>query len=307
MTLTLLQLRVMFDGPLISLLAVLLFGALVRHRSRPEVGRSVRGWTLTAALLAVVAVVIERLSWVLPTPFADSTTQTLVSLAAPLGAGIVAVVLLVLPAVRHDATGSADLSPRTLTSFTAPGLLVALPALAITVLVVSVLAGQASIPDDQGRYRSYEIEIGNGVVAGADIYGWYYSLPSMVLLALLLVATLIAVKAVARPALNEQLADVATRRWRTRNILAMSLGAMLVHLASILQHLVGTARLTAGLPTDQGWISARPPLIILETPMRLTATVAELGGWFLWFAILLVAVLPATHMKSKAPWQSVSR
>ncbi|MCM3662595.1 hypothetical protein M3148_16600 [Georgenia satyanarayanai] len=307
MPLTLLQLRQMFDAPLVSLLVVLLVGVLVRRRPRAEIGHSVRRWTLAAGLFAVIVIVIERLSWVVPTPTASSTAQVL-GFVAPLGAGLIAVLVLMLPTALRQGTGTADLSPRTLTSFAARGWLLTLSALTVLILTVTALAGRASIPDEQGHYRHYEIELATGVTAGTDIYGWYYSVPSIIVLALLLVATLVAVRAVARPPLTPDLAgDAPTRRWRTRNIVAISAGAMLIHLAAVLNHLAGTAALSAGFTTDQGWVSAQPPLIILQAPMRLGATGVELVGWFLWFAVVLAALQSTTRETTKAPWHSVSR
>lgn len=266
-----------------------------------------RRWTLAAGLLAVILVVVERLSWVVPTPTASSTAQIL-GFAAPLGAGLVAVVVLSLPTARRQGTGTAELVPRTVTSFAARRWLLSLLALAAVVLAVTALAGRASGPDEQGRYRHYEIEIATGVTAGTDIYGWYFSVPSIILLALLLIATFLAVRAVAGPPLTSDLAaDASARRWRTRNIVAVSVGAMLIHLAAVLNHLAGTAALSAGLTTDQGWVSAQPSLVILQTPMRLGATGAELVGWFLWFAVVLAALRSTTRETTEAPWHSASR
>lgn len=307
MTLPLLQLRVLFDAPLVSLLAVLLVGVLIHRRHRARVERPVRAWTLAAGLLAILGVVIERLSWMVP-ELAVSSTARVVGFAVPLAAGLLAVVVLMLPRIQRPPTGTADLSPRTLTSFVARGWLVALLAVAALVLTVTALAGRASIPDDQGRYRHFELELTTGFTAGTDIYGWYFSVPSIILLVLLLLATFVAVRAVAKPPLGPGAAgDATVRRWRTRNVVAMSLGALLVHLASILSHLAGTAALSAGFATDVGWVSARPPLVILETPLRFAATGAELVGWFLWFGVLLVAIRSTAPETAKEPWHSASR
>ena len=259
------------------------------------------------SLLAILGVVIERLSWMVP-ELAVSSTARVVGFAVPLAAGLLAVVVLMLPRIQRPPTGTADLSPRTLTSFVARGWLVALLAVAALVLTVTALAGRASIPDDQGRYRHFELELTTGFTAGTDIYGWYFSVPSIILLVLLLLATFVAVRAVANPPLGPGAAgDATVRRWRTRNVVAMSLGALLVHLASILSHLAGTAALSAGFATDVGWVSARPPLVILETPLRFAATGAELVGWFLWFGVLLVAIRSTAPETAKEPWHSASR
>ena len=306
MTLTLLQLRVMFDVPFGALLIALFAGLMARRRRRLEMTGSVRGRTIAGGLVVVGVVVVERLGWLLFPPM-DPTTRSVVGFAMPLAAALMAVMLLVLPVERRRPTGAADLAPRTMTSFVARGWLLTATVLAAVVLAVSTLAGRASIPDEQGRHRHYEVRLGP-VTAGTDIYGWHYSMPSMILLVVLLVATFAAVSVVARPALaDDQVTDVAVRRRRSRNVVAIGLGGLLIHLASVLTHLAGTAALRAGLTTDQGWISTRPPLVILETPMRTAGTAAELGGWFLWFAVLVGGLLTARSVDVKSPWHSASR
>lgn len=152
----------------------------------------------------------------------------------------------------------------------------------------------------------YEVEFGPNRI-GSEIYGWHLSVPSMAVLGLLLVAMFAALHSVARPPLSDDdLGDALARRWRSRNIVTVSAGAMLLHLFTVLASLVGTASMYGGALTGGEWFTAQPPFVILRTPMLVAAWIAEFAGWFLCFAVLVAALMPARESSRRSSWQSAS-
>lgn len=139
-------LSLLFTVALLSLAFVLVLALLARRRGRPPVGRAVRGWTIAAATVVVVAVVASRLVRVRPWG-AEWITDPRLHHALPLGAGVLAVVLLSMPLAGWSPAATATLSRRSLTSFTARWWLAVPAVVASAILIVSVLAGRASIPD----------------------------------------------------------------------------------------------------------------------------------------------------------------
>ncbi|HET7414270.1 MAG TPA: hypothetical protein VFI97_01065 [Arthrobacter sp.] len=304
MTLTLFILLFAFGPALLGLVAAFVAWLIARRRSpAPVVGRAVRGWTLAGVLIALLAEVV----WRIPRgPLSEAAREGMY--AAPLVIGLIAVLILMFPMARRSATGTAALSRRTISSFASRWWFVALIAVVVAVLAVTVPAGMASSPDPQGLYRHYSVDLGTNSSIGTSIYGWYYSLPATVLHGLLLLAALLAISSVARPPLTvEYTADVATRRWRTRNILAVTIGALLLHLAVVLRSLSGTASMSGGISTGQGWFSSGTPFAALEIPLRVTGIAADATGWFLWLIILLMAAFPPANERSTSSWRSASR
>ncbi len=292
-----------FGPAVVGFMAALIVRAITRRRSSaPPVARAVRAWTIVGLLVAVLSELVRRL---LPYPPPEALMDA--RFAAPLVGGIVAVVLLLLPISRRSMRGTAALSRRTLFSFGSRWWLIALLTLVAIVLGITAAAGAASQPDNLGHYRFYTIELG-GVTMGTRIYGWYYSVPALVLLGLLVLAVLIVVASVARPPLAaDDVTDAATRHWRTRNIFAVAGGAVLLHLSTILWSLAGTAMLHGGYSTPAGFVGAGTPFAVLETPLQVTSVMAETGGWFLWLVVLLMAAFPTARKGATASWRSASR
>ena len=300
MYLTLVQLH--FTVALLALLAALVVRIATHRRPRPSVRGALRAWTIVGALVIIVATVAAHLVWVRPMS-GSWVTDGLLHYAVPLGAGVVAVLFLALPLGRWRPRGTATLARRTLTSFTKGWWLAAMVLVAGVIAIVSVLAGRASMPDEQGLYRYYQVDFGPNAV-GTTIYGWYYSVPSLVVLGVLVVVTFVALKLVARPSLGEDGAeDAAVRRFRSRNIVAVSVGAML-----LLGSLAGTAYMHGAATVGRDVYTAEAPFAILRTPMLVTAHVADFVAWFLLFSVLLAALWPGVARSTrKLSWQSASR
>lgn len=307
MTWTLTLVRIVFGPELFALVAALTVTLARRARpAGPPVVGAVRGWTVVAVLAATGVVLLGVFSS-LP---AGPSVPVLVEhrYVVPLLAGLVGVVLCLVPVVRRPTTGSADLSRRTPTTFAPRWWFAALAVVVAVLLLVTVLAGLASRPDEDGRYTMHHVDFGAAAM-GTGIYGWYYSVPALVVMAALLLAAVAASWALARPpvAHEARTADVAIRRWRTRNVLALAAGALLVHLAVVLRSLAGTASARAMVTTAEGAFGAGSTFAALEAPLRVASTAVEVGGWFLWFAVLFAAAVPALRRRSVSPWHSASR
>lgn len=211
----------------------------------------------------------------------------------PLVLGILAVLLLGLP-VRARRSRSAQLTRRTWTSFLSPPWMVALGIVLALVVTVTVSAGMVSERDEEGRFTLYVIELGSGS-ASTGFYGWHHSIAPMVALVLLLVAAAVAWAGIARPPHPEDVEqDIARRRLRSTNVARLTIGALLLHLASILRLLENAAsmRLTlfeeagAGYTATANYSDLQP---FLQHGAPLLATI----GLGLWVYTALTA-LPAS-------------
>lgn len=61
--------------------------------------------------------------------------------------------------------------------------------LAVLIVAITVLTGSASQPEPTtGRYALYVVDVGEQYSMRTSIYGWIYSVPSLILLAILLAA-----------------------------------------------------------------------------------------------------------------------
>ncbi|MBM7846908.1 hypothetical protein [Arthrobacter roseus] len=156
------------------------------------------------------------------------------------------------------------------------------------IVIVTVLAGMASEPDDEGLWRSITVDFGTTTI-GTGIYGWYYSVPALALLAVLLAATVLALWLIARPALGVDHAnDVLTRRWRTRNIVAVASGALLLHLSAVFNSVAGSASFHATVPVEADVLATfGPSFAALEPILTVGSFAAASVGYALWVGVLL--------------------
>ncbi|WP_152192941.1 hypothetical protein [Georgenia satyanarayanai] len=308
-------LLIVFGPALLGLVAALVVVWAVTRSQRPRlaVGRGVRWWTLAGVVLASAIVLAQQLP--LGTPWhitrLSPTAHMMTLFTVPIVAGLISVVVLTVPVERRSGGRTAELHRRTLTSFSKGGWFLTLAATVVLTVAVAVWAGRASVPDDQGRYTMYWIDLGPGGSMGSSIYGWHFSVPSLALVALLVTATLLAAGLIARPPLaQDRENDVAVRRWRTRNVMAMATGALLLHLARVVNSLAGTAGIYGQTQTGQGLFTKGTPFAGLEGPLRVAADALEVCGWFFWFAVLFIALRASAqtrdNSRSRAPWSSRS-
>lgn len=233
-------------GP--AVLGILLGIALwmARRGRRPApMTRSVRAPVGAAAGLLAVLVVIELLRSLFPL----SIGQELFFLhdwrfVLPLLLGIVALVVLLFPYRPRRGGGTAELHRRTPFSYAGRGALALLGILSVLSLGLALFAGFLSRPDDEGQYRMFWIELGE-MRGGSDIYGWYFSVPALAVLAVLLVLVVMNLVLIARPPLTGDIEeDRASRRFRTRAVLSLSSAAVALHLTAVFAFLAATSMMS---------------------------------------------------------------
>jgi hypothetical protein len=219
----------------------------------------------------------------------------------PLLLGILGLALLAFPAHPRGGRGTAALSPRTPTSFGRRGWFAAPTVLVVLIVAATVIAGTASSPEPTtGRYAMYFIDIGQYGM-GTSIYGWFYSVPCLVLLGVLLAGAYLDLFLISRPALEQDHSrDVHARTVRTRNVLAIATGALLVHLGSILASLAGTASIRGQFSTGDGTVTSWTTFAALEPVFSGAGLVALALGVGLWAAVPLSAIPVRQQARIKA-------
>jgi hypothetical protein len=262
-------------------------------------GRALRVQTVVvmATGLVVQILVSAWTAWPFWTPSgffsADSWLWVrLIEFGLPTALAVVMVVVLAWPAPRPVSRGIADLEPRGIATFTRPRWLWGFGAILGAVVAVTVIAGVASQPDDEGRYLLYGFDVGS-LSFGTSIYGWFFSIPCLVAVLLLVVATVAGLARISRPPLGpDREFDARSRRSRARNVLAAVSGGLLLHLGSVLDSLGGTASLggmfTAG---EAGTIDVGTPFAALGPALAGFGFIATCLGFVLWWFVLL-SVIP---------------
>ncbi len=274
-------------GPVVmaAVLAVLI--RLTVLRRAPRLSAAHATLTVAAGALPALAIVAPRYT-AFQGPIMDLTTRAVL----PLALGVISVLFLIVPLPTRRRPRTAQLTRRTIRGFLRPVWPIALLSLTATVAAVSVSAGLASRPDDLGHYTLYWIRIGTeGMEAGAGIYGWHYSLPSLVTLVVLLAVTFCAWLLIPRPAWRDDIEqDAAERRLRAANIGRVSCAAVLAHLAVVLQSLRGTATLVGSTQTEElGLVTAGTSFAAIGPALHWASAIAFTLGLALW---LVVAICP---------------
>lgn len=272
----------------------------VGWRRRPSLPAGVR-WTGGAALACVLA---TALFWIqgadlnLRAVGWDEDRIRLARLVALLAMGCVLVVVLSLPVRRGSAGSIALLERRSVLTFAPRGWLVVFALLVALEVVAARLAGATSGLDELGRYTRYSYAIGNFKV-GTTTYGWYFSEPSLVALAVLVLLTVAGMAALALPPFGaDAVAERRIREARTRMLLAAATGAVLLHLATVLRILKGAAGVGAQVPTSEaGVIQSVPPFAALGPTFEVLAVVAAVLGYAAWWWPLL-QVLTAPSLRA---------
>ncbi|MAP63898.1 MAG: hypothetical protein CMH34_09200 [Microbacterium sp.] len=209
----------------------------------------------------------------------------------PILVGVLGLVILAFPVTTRGAAGAADLTPRSPVTFALGWWFAPPAAILVVILIITFTAGAASEPDPEtGRYIMYMVD-GGVMSVGTSIYGWFYSTPAMVALAVLLIVTAVDLILIARPAMEEDReADARVRRIRTRNVLTVTTGAMLVHLGLLFGSLAGTAAVQGSASTSQGLMMMWTPIAALEPVFRGAAYVSAALGIALWVSVALTAI-----------------
>ncbi|MFK3679471.1 hypothetical protein ACI2IP_17250 [Microbacterium sp. NPDC090218] len=214
--------------------------------------------------------------------------------ATPLALGIFGAVILSIPPARTtQMNASAQLLPRTARTFLRPRQPILLGALAAVAVTLSLAAGAASERDELGQYTLFSITLGtSGASASTGIYGWHYSLPSLALLGVLLVATTVAWLLIPRPAWSDDIdRDTALRRLRAANVTRIACGAVLLHLAVVFNSLRGTASMMLSTQAGTiGMVSLGTPFAAMEPALFAAWAIATTAGSALWLLTALSGV-----------------
>jgi len=253
--------------------------------------------TMIAGALLVLGVIAEKslgtplVLW-LEVPFEFWSWYSDFRFTTPLVLGILGLVLLAFPIRARAGSGTADLTPRTPFSFTRKQWFVAPAVTLFLVLVATILAGAASQRDQEtGHYDMYFVDVGEGMAMGTNIYGWYNSVPCLILLGLMGVLVAVDLALISRPALgDDRELDARIRTIRARNVLTVATGALVLHLAVILGSLAGTASIRSSFSTGHGIVSFWTTFAALEPVLRGASVVVATLGLALWFAVILSAV-----------------
>ncbi|WP_439283153.1 hypothetical protein [Microbacterium sp. A93] len=219
----------------------------------------------------------------------------------PLVSGLAGVLVMTLPLLGHGSRGSAQLARRTAFSFVHRWWLILAGSLIAAIVVLSIAAGRVSSPDEGGRYRLFAMESGAAEIH-VLIYGWYYSLPSLVALVLFAGAALLALGLIARPPLAaDTLQDTAVRKERTRNVMGVLVGGLLLHLGAVLSFLGYTGTSSVGIFQGEDIIPIIAPFAAFGPLLWAMGVMASILGFACWFEIVLSSVRrPARRRVSAA-------
>ena len=135
---------------------------------------------------------------------------------------------------------------------------------------------------------------------GVSIYGWFNSVPCLILMGVLIAIAILDLVLISRPALEvNQVEDVHIRSVRTRNVLLIGTGALLVHLGLIFNSLAGTASIRSSLPTSEGLVMVWTTFAALEPALRGASVVVTAFGFALW-AVVALSGIPSKRLAPAA-------
>jgi hypothetical protein len=214
-----------------------------------------------------------------------------VILISPLIVCIVALLFLIAPVSAPHAGGSAQLAPRTIFSFTSRGWLVTIAVITVVIALISILAGLASRPDEHGRHVIYSLVHSGNYSASATIYGWWFSVPCLVLIAVIIAIAALDLTVISRPPLGvDSDGDIQRRRARARNVLAVTAGALILNLGAIFQSLFGISSLSLGVSLENaGQVVIGTPIAALSPAFVAGSYIADIIGFAIWWGVLLAA------------------
>lgn len=271
----------------------------------PDLPARARVWVVIGLAIAVtVAVaVLGSGNWpfqmvTLPGPLVWlSTIPGEWQFTAPLVGGIVAAGLQCIPAMPRPRRTVADLARRTPATFAPRGWLAFAIVIAVSAVALAVVGGAASQPGEDGAYSMWMQDAGVGTV-GRLIYGWAFSGPSLLLIAVLAATTVLGLALIARPPVAEESAgDLEIRRFRSRTILMTASGAGLIHLGAVLIFFAYTAALNTGIPLDDALVPVFPPFAFLAPALLILGVCAITTGFVFWFQVL-IEQLAATRTRT---------
>jgi hypothetical protein len=296
---TLIVLAPTLIGVVLGIVVGLLLGCT--HMHPPGTGRALTVLAGAVPLVAQGLVTGLGATSAAPASWSEYTVQRFLY-AFPLALTVLAVLVLCVPGrqtptgTHHTPVASADLTPRTVGRFLPRLWIVVLMVLVLVEVVATVIAGRASEPDEQGRRLLYTVSLGS-TSASTDIYGWYLSTPSLVVLAALVIVSVAALLvAVRRSVPGSSPAGEATRRSTCLDIARTVSGGLLVHLGIVLEFLGGTARLflIADNGEDSGYTGTS--FAALGPALTIAGVIATILGIALWTLVAVVGMSPHRNL-----------
>jgi hypothetical protein len=217
-----------------------------------------------------------------------------VGYVVPLALCFIALLVVAMPSRAAGTRGAAQLTARTPFTFAPRPWLALFVVVIAAIVLVSVSAGLASSPDEAGRYLMYTVQMSATSSASSSIFGWFYSVPCLVLVAIVAATTVLALWAIGRPPLAvDRERDAVHRVTRVRIVLAVASGGLLLHLGTILNSLAGTSALRGGLSAGvAGWVEVGTAFAAMGPALTIaayTTIVAGLGAWWLVFLMAVFA------------------
>ncbi|MEI3844272.1 MULTISPECIES: hypothetical protein [unclassified Microbacterium] len=285
-------------GPPVTALTIAALARFVALRSVPALGPRLTAATATtgtALFLAQVGIAVLGVAGALAL---SSPEAERVRAIAPLVMGTLGVMGLSIPAERRPRARAATVARRTVSVFLSRGWPLAITGIGALVLILSLAAGSVSRPDAEGRSVEFALPIGPGGEARTTIYGWYFSVPALIVTGLLLVVTAIAWHALTRFPWGEDIAlDTAVRRTRAANIGRATTGALLIHLSFITRSLAGTASISGRFESGP-WIV--PSFAAMGPALSVASLIALIGGLALW-AVVAFTAIPGRGLRTRDP------
>lgn len=182
-------------------LAIGVFVALILARRAPRF--QVAPFTRRVALLGGLAVAVSWALMQLAPMFAGEPWRVMWWLMLPPAAvASVAVAVILVHALRARSTPEVPVTPvvrRGWLSFTRRRDSVVTASAIGALLALSIAAGLASSPDDDGLYSRISIPVGDQGAGSATFFGWAYSIPLLIVTAVLLVLLYLALRSNASP------------------------------------------------------------------------------------------------------------
>lgn len=228
--------------------------------------------------------------------------------ALPIALGIGAIALLLIRPSTPRPAATASLAPRTMRTFTSLAWIITLPGLVLAIVALTWAAGAASVSDHEGYRTMYEVTVGTAGSVGTTIYGWYYSLPSLLLLAALVALTIFAWWWIPRRAWDGDVdRDTAFRRLQASNIGRAACGALLVHLGVVLSSLAATSELGGVFSSDDlGTVRVGASFAAIGALLWWSGEIVRVAGLAMWVIIALTGMPTAerrasTHHRTLRP------
>ncbi|MCU1408127.1 MAG: hypothetical protein JWM23_207 [Microbacteriaceae bacterium] len=274
----------------------------VRRRSYVTLPLAARVSTVVGMVIGLGCVIAFNVWSVFPTwiPSLGEDRHLIFQLARyifPLLLCAAALLFLLAPVRVLRPHRSAELVPRTLVSFASRSWLVSATAVTVGVVIVSVLAGLASSPDEAGRYVMYGVTSSASTTASTTIYGWWFSLPCLALIAIIVAIALMELVVISRPPLAvDRHSDIAKRTARVRGVLAVSTGGLLLHLGAVLQSLYGASTLRLELEAGlAGRVELGSSFAAIGPVLLAASHISAILGIAMWWGVLLCTLPTRTR------------